>query len=338
MKALAVTRPGQVEIVDDVEMPPLADHECRAKILACGLCNGTDLKIIDNHLSSMEIHFPTLLGHESVGEVVEVGSKVKYIKVGDRFTNPIGRINADCHYHRNWACDMEYGIVQDQRLMRENGINETISGATCPLPRDIDPCQATAILTLKEMYSALQNFHLQPGMDVLVYGDGPVGQALAQCARILGAEYIMIVGHHDDRLQRIANCVEVDQAVNSHKQSVVECAGDQRFDIAIDAVGRIDIIQEAAALLKPRGRVGITGVLSPEQSTLRLTGLPNNVAIQMLNWPHGEHAVHNVILELIKNDKIHLADYLSHQLPFAQAAKAVNMLRQRSAWRIALIP
>jgi threonine dehydrogenase-like Zn-dependent dehydrogenase len=206
------------------------------------------------------------------------------------------------------------------------------------MPREIDPVGATVLLTLKEMCSALENFGLETGMDVLIYGDGPVGLALAQFARLQGADTVAVVGHHDDRLERIKRVGKANTVINSHDQSVVETLGNQRFDLAVDAAGRIDVIREAASLLNPRGKVGVTGVLSPEESTLRLTDLPNNIAVQMLNWPYGEHAIHNRVVEYVTSGRIDLSDYYSHVLPLEEAARAVEMLRNREAWRIALRP
>ena len=57
MKAVAAVAPGRVEVVE-IPMPEIADYECLVKVRACGLCNGTDLKIIDDEVSTVPVRVP----------------------------------------------------------------------------------------------------------------------------------------------------------------------------------------------------------------------------------------------------------------------------------------
>ena len=68
MKAVAAVAPGRVEIVE-IPRPEVREYECLVKVRACGLCNGTDLKIIDNEVGTTPVEYPVILGHEGVGEV-----------------------------------------------------------------------------------------------------------------------------------------------------------------------------------------------------------------------------------------------------------------------------
>jgi len=66
MKAVAATARGKVEVVE-IPMPEIQDYECLVKVRACGFCNGTDMKIIDDEVSTTPVEFPVILGHEGVG-------------------------------------------------------------------------------------------------------------------------------------------------------------------------------------------------------------------------------------------------------------------------------
>ena len=190
MKAVALPGPGHVELVD-LPVPEIRPYECLVRVLACGFCNSTDLKTIDDHLGS-PVPFPVILGHEGVGEVVEVGPRVRNWKTGDRMTNPHGRLPADGGYNRYWAGMVEYAVVQDHEVMREMGLPESefVGGAARRIPEAIDPADGGVILMLAEAYSALDNFGFRPGMDVLIYGDGPVGLAHTTFLRRRGAGWI----------------------------------------------------------------------------------------------------------------------------------------------------
>lgn len=66
--------------------------------------------------------FPILLGHEGAGEIVAVGRKVRNYQVGNRFINPPYRKTTD-RYGATWGAMADYGVVQDQQAMREDGLS-----------------------------------------------------------------------------------------------------------------------------------------------------------------------------------------------------------------------
>ena len=78
MKAVCAKGDGTVEVVE-VPAPDITDdYECLVRVTACGLCSSTDLKIIGyGSVGEMPIEYPTLVGHEGVGVIEKVGSKVK---------------------------------------------------------------------------------------------------------------------------------------------------------------------------------------------------------------------------------------------------------------------
>jgi len=335
MKAVAATAPGKVEVVE-IPMPEIQDYECLVKVRACGLCNGTDLKIIADEVSAFPVEFPVILGHEGVAEVVQVGKKVKNLRVGEVYLNVFGRIMPGTPYKSMWANMVEYGVLPDFQVMEELGLARPPWGELHPLPPEIDPLDGGVILTLKECFSAIRNFGFQPGQAALVYGDGPVGLALVNFLRLAGAEWVGCVGHQPQRLAWIANRSEPDLLLNSHNASIAERLGERHLDLVIDAVGSTEVIRQASHLLKPGGKVGVFGVIKKKDATLSLLDLANHTSIHMLNWPYREHAVHDEIIELILQGKIRPKDYYSHVLPIDEAARAVEMVKSRQAFKVVL--
>ncbi len=337
MKAVAAPRKGEVEAVS-IEVPQYREYECLVKVHACGLCNGTDLKIIDDKLSDWTVDFPTIIGHEGVGEVVEVGDEVKYIQPGDLFANPIGRLAPGCPYSRTWGGMKEYSIVQDHRRMEELGVPdaEFDGGYTRPLPQEIDPVDATVLLTLKEAWSGLRNLGFERGMEVLVYGDGPVGLSLTTFLRLGHAGTVICVGHHDDRLARLLEIGGADETINSTEHHVPEAVGKQRFDLVVDAVGSTEVIKQGSGLLRSGGKVGVYGVLKPYDAELSLLDLQNNTSVHVLNWPVGEHDLHEDIVALVQDGTIDPGNFYSHSIPAERVREAVRMVRERVAYRVAI--
>ncbi len=80
MKAAIVQAPGNL-IVTDVPEPVFGDYEALVDILSCGICGGTDTKLLHGAFPGQVC--PTILGHESVGRVIACGSKVKNLAMAD---------------------------------------------------------------------------------------------------------------------------------------------------------------------------------------------------------------------------------------------------------------
>jgi L-iditol 2-dehydrogenase len=335
MKAVAATAPGKVEVVE-IPMPEIEDYECLVKVRACGLCNGTDLKIIEDEVSTNPVEFPVILGHEGVGEVVQRGKRVRNIRQGDVYLNFHGRIMPGTRFNSMWAHMVEYGVLPDYAVMDEMGIGGPRYSGSLLLPPDIDPVDGGVILTLKECFSAVRNFGFQAGQSTLVYGDGPVGLALVNFLRMAGAAWVGCVGHQPHRLQWIARHSQPDLLLNSHGESPRERLGDRRVDLVIDAVGSTAVIREASHLLKPGGKVGVLGVIRNKDAALSLLDLANHTSLHMLNWPYQEHAVHQEIVGLIQEGKIRPKDYYSDVIPMIEAPRAVEMVKARTAFKVVL--
>lgn len=342
MKAVAAMGDGTVKLVE-VPKPTYGPYECLVRVTACGLCSSTDLKIISNgSVAQKKVEYPTLLGHEGVGVIEKVGEKVRNLHVGDRIVCPVGLVNAP-GYHINWGGMNAYAITHDIRAMIEDGVaakHPLLAHMTeldylgKPIPEGMSDPDAVMILTLKENYSALKNFGVKEGTRLLIFGDGAVALGLACFAKHLGAQTVINVGHHDERLAKIYKLAHVDRVINSHKQVVEEELAGQKFDIVIDAVGNTDIILQGAKFLVPGGRVSVYGVLKQGHSTLDLLALPNHVAVQILNWPYHEHREHEAVLKLIEQGVVDPKWFYSHVLPIEEVQKGVDMIRNREAYKV----
>lgn len=338
MKAVAAIEQGKVAVVD-IPVPEIGEYECLVKITACGLCSSTDLKIINNSVADLDIKYPTVLGHEGVGVIAKVGAKVRNFKEGQRVVCPNGRVMPGCGFNSNWAQMAEYGVTTDIKAMLDDGVPmkykpDIENYPTKPMPDFMSDVDSVMLLTFKENYSALKNFGLKKGMSILIYGDGAVALGLAIMAKEIGASFIGCVGHHDDRLERINSHVSLDLMINSHKENVLEKAGDARFDLVVDGVGSVDIILEGAKLCKPFGRVGLYGVLKHAKANINLVDLPNNVVLHNLNWPYREHATHDEVVDMVYRGVLNPKDFYSHVLPIEKAAEGVEMIRTRKAYKV----
>lgn len=343
MKAIAVLEKDRVELVE-IPVPEYGPYECLVRTHACGFCSSTDMKIIHNAIADMPVQYPTILGHEGVGEIVAVGERVKNFKVGDRVSCSRGMHVKGTQYSFTWGEMSQYAIAHDVYAMTEDGIdlNTVTPGKTLTtypvriIPEGMSYPDAVMILTFEENYSALLNFGVQPGMDILIYGDGTIAQGLSFFARELGVRSVCCIGHHDDKLQRIREKSGVSMIVNSHKESVADKLGDLKFDMVIDAVGSMEVIREGFHNLKDNGKLCVYGVLKKEDANFNLLEMKNHTSLHLLTWPHDEHRVHDTIVQMIQEKKLIPSDYYTCVMPMDEIHEAIQLLQSRKASKIIL--
>ena len=88
MKTLVVNKDGSLE-VKEIPKPSYNSKQALVKTISCGICNGTDAKLIHRTFKGVDMdQYPLMLGHEAVGEVVEVGADVKTYHIGDKVLLP----------------------------------------------------------------------------------------------------------------------------------------------------------------------------------------------------------------------------------------------------------
>ncbi|NOY83167.1 MAG: alcohol dehydrogenase catalytic domain-containing protein [Kiritimatiellaeota bacterium] len=337
MKAIAVTGPESIELVE-LPRPVIREYECLVKVTACGLCNSTDLKMIDGHVGDA-LHYPFILGHEGVGEVVEVGSRVRNFKLGDLVTDPAFRTEGETGYRPDCGHFVEYAVAQDFEAMAEMGIEDKAFRAHCTrrVSLPLSPADAAILLTFKETYSALKNFGFTPGMDVLLFGDGPIGLALIRLMRLLGAGWLGCVGHWDNRLERIKTDGGADCVVNGKTHDVKALLGGRSFDMIVDAVGASSIIKQGFPMLKTGGKIAVFGVLKQSDPGVTIRDIRNNTSLHVLQWPVGEHEVHDEVVDMVRSGQLDPRRFYSHTETLANFAEAVRKIRTREAFKVVVV-
>jgi len=167
-----VDRFGEVH-AREVPMPEIGEYDALVKIAACAFCNGTDSHIIAGTFPFLS-PLPTILGHESVGQVVEVGAKVRNYKPGDWIFRPTATYSGvEGAPNSTWGGFAEYGVASDGKTISEGGAGRPLAGSWSMqqiIPEGIDPAEATTLITVKETLSALRIADLKAGQSLLVLG------------------------------------------------------------------------------------------------------------------------------------------------------------------------
>ena len=251
----------RVETVPDPVI--LNPHDCIVKVTRTAIC-GSDLHLYDGYIPTMEQG--DILGHEFMGEIVEVGSEVKQRKIGDRVVVPFTIACGNCHFCKEqlWSlCDNSnpnaviaetlYGY-SGSGLFGYSHMYGGYAGGQAQYVRvpfaDVGPLKIESdlpddkVLFLSDIfptgYMAAENCNIKDGDVVCVWGCGPVGQFAIRSAKMLHAGKVIAIDSVAERLHLAqdggAEVVNYEHTPNL-METLKELTGGRGPDACIDAVG-----------------------------------------------------------------------------------------------------
>ena len=211
--------------VENVPDPTILNgRDAIIKITTTAIC-GSDLHLYNGYIPTMEQG--DILGHEFMGEVVELGSEVTNLKKGDKVVVPFTIACGNCFYCKKeiWsACDNSNPTPEAQQtlygysgsgLFGYSHMMGGFAGGQAEYVRvpfaDVGPIKVDnsmddeKVLFLSDIfptgYQAAENCNIQEGDTVAIWGAGPVGQFAVKSAFMLGAEKVVLIDHYKDRLE-----------------------------------------------------------------------------------------------------------------------------------------
>jgi len=337
MKALVVEKDGSI-VIRDVQKPICGPKEALVKTIACGMC-GTDIKIIHRCFKGFpEAAYPVILGHEGVGEVVEVGTDVKGFKIGDKVLLPFN--DATPEMGSAYGALAAYGIVHDA-LAYPYGEAPEVAYAQTVLPADLAPVDAILFVTFREVLSTIRYFGIKPEDSIAVFGCGPVGQTFIKFLSLLGCKDIIAVDIVDEKLKEAAKygAVKTINGSTADITAAVRALYPDGICHVLDAVGLPLVANQAMPILKDRGNVLCYGVLEKEQITIDFSQASYNwnFICQQMPEKKEEAAAHEQVLDWIRNGDIDMKDFISDYFAFDEAVAAYEQLLDRKILKKGII-
>ena len=253
----------QVENVPDPQI--INDRDAIVKITTTAIC-GSDLHLYDGYVPTMKRG--DILGHEFMGEVVELGKGVSNLEVGDRVVVPFPIACGNC-----WACRHElYSVCENSNpnwglaekffghgtagLFGYSRLTGGYAGGQAEYARvpyaDVGPFKIEDDLADEQVLFLSDIFptgwfgadlcHITGGETIAVFGAGPVGQFAIASAVMMGAERVIAIDKYDYRLQMAARRAGATDVINFDTdpdvvEQLKELTGGRGPDAVIDAVG-----------------------------------------------------------------------------------------------------
>lgn len=316
MKASVVEKPNVLNVREIPEVVP-GEYDAVCEILFGATCAGTDSSIIEGRFP-FGLTYPTVLGHESIGRVIETGPKVKRFKKGDLITR-VGWINTSREkLSCNWGGFAQRGIARDHFTMKENGIPAREWGGYTVnqvLPSDFNAAAATMIITWRETLSFMKRMGVSPGSRVLIIGSGGNGLAFAAHAANLGARRVAVIGNIKREKEALsAGGTDYFDYKNEHLTEIMADSGIDKFDFIIDAVGKNGTIDRLWPILAPGGTVSIYGL--NEYLKCLFTPQRSRGSFTYYNNGYNEAEAHEAVIDFIKQGRLNAGVWMDIDNPY----------------------
>lgn len=278
----AITFHGKHDMRCETVPDPKIEHprDCIIKVTSCAIC-GSDLHIYNGVIPDM--HSGDVMGHETMGEVVEVGHDCKNLKVGDRVVIPFTISCGECFFCQNgWysACERSNPDAEKASKLWGHspaglfGYSHLLGGyaggqaeylrvpyadvGPLKVPNGMSDDQALFLSDIFPTgYMAADFCDIKPGQTIAIWGAGPVGQFAIRSAFMLGAERVISIDTVPERLElaRAAGAETIDfRAVDVYDVIQQKTRG-RGADACIDCVGTEPLATSSADAMLDRVKV-----------------------------------------------------------------------------------
>jgi len=264
MKALAKLERGPGLTMTDVAKPVVGHNDVLIRIKKTAIC-GTDIHIWKwDDWAQKTIPVPMHVGHEYVGEIVELGQEVRGFAIGDRVS---GEGHITCGHCRNCRAGRRH-------LCRNTvGIGVNVPGAFAEylalpavnafkIPDNISDDLAAIFDPFGNATHTALSFNLV-GEDVLITGAGPIGIMAVAICRHVGARHVVITDVNDYRLD-LAKKMGATRAVNVSKDRLKDVMDDlhmqEGFDVGLEMSGVPSAFRDMLNVMNHGGKVALLGI------------------------------------------------------------------------------
>ncbi len=330
MKAAVLRKFGEPLTIEEKPIPVPGPGEVLVKMCASGLCV-SDLHIQDGIIDTVQL--PYTPGHEMAGVIAEVGEGVTRVKPGDHIVGAIDITCGTCRYCLSGRTNLCRSLVRIG--FERDGSHEeycVIPAANAFKVADWVPFDQMTSITdaVGCMYNAVKNRgNVKPGDRVLILGTGGLGMNAIQIAKIFGAE-VYATSRQKEKLD-ISMEMGADAVINTKEQElyaeIVQLTNGEMCDVVIDNIGIKTSIGDSLRLLRPGGKVIISGYNDPyfeaeyqdamkfEKEILGMRGMTKQDLVE--------------VIRLVEKGKI--VPFIYKTIPFEQINEGLDLLRTGEA-------
>ncbi len=320
-----MTAPGEI-MFREVPVPEPKKGEVLIKIMKIGVC-GSDIHVY--HGEHPFTKYPVTQGHEVSGEIVKVGEGVEGFAPGQKVTIQPQVVCGKCYPCRHG----KYNLCEELKVMgfQTTGVAShyfTVDAAKVTLlPEDLSFDEGAMIEPLAVAVHAVRQAGDVKGLKIAVLGAGPIGILVAQTAKGMGADSVMITDVSDIRLAKAKEC-GVDFCVNTKTkdfgEAMVENFGPDKADIIYDCAGNNITMGQAIKYARKGSTIILVAVFAGEAkvdlAVLNDHELDLNTTMMYRNEDYID------AIRLVNEKKVVLAPLISKHFAFRDYLKAYQYI------------
>jgi 2-desacetyl-2-hydroxyethyl bacteriochlorophyllide A dehydrogenase len=292
--------------IEEFQTPEYSADECLIRVKACGVCHSEQHQW-QHKIPGLE--YPRRIGHEVSGEVINVGSKIKDYKAGDRVAVWIDS--------NGYSDEVVVGADRIFKISSNISFEEALA----------EPIGCTT--------NGILRTNIQLGDKVALVGTGFMGLILLQQIKLQGASLVIAIDLRDDMLE-LASQLGADATINPSNENVVErineLTGNKKVDVSFEVGGSQATLNLAADICRMEGKLVIFGYHPGERKIIDL-GYWNWMAFNIIN-AHFRN-IHTILhgsglgIELLNEGKINMKKLVTHTFPFERIEEAFSLAEKK---------
>ena len=320
-----MTEPGEIEF-REVETPKPGQGEVLVKIMKIGVC-GSDIHVY--HGEHPFTKYPVTQGHEVSGEIAELGEGVTGLRVGQKVTIQPQVVCGKCYPCRHG----KYNLCEELKVMgfQTTGVASHYFAVDAqkvtPLPESMSFDEGAMIEPLAVAVHAVRRAGDMEGKKIAVLGAGPIGILVAQAAKGMGAESVLITDVSDVRLQKAKEC-GADFCVNTKEadfgKALVDSFGPDKADVIYDCAGNNITMGQAIQYARKGSTIILVAVFAgPGKLDLAVLNdheLDLNTSMMYRNEDYVK------AIQLVEEGKVPLAPLVSKHFAFREYLEAYRYI------------
>ena len=327
MRAAIMTDIRRMEFTQRPIPTPKPD-EVLVKLEYVGIC-GSDVHYYEaGRIGNFIVKPPFVLGHEASGRVVEVGTDVRHLKVGDRICMEPGKTCGKCEWCRKGL----YNLCPDVRFFATPPIDGVFQEYVAhdadlcfKLPDHVSALEGALIEPLAVGFHAANQGNARPGQVCVVMGAGCIGLVSMMAAKACGVSKVYVVDVIEKRLEKALE-LGADGAINGKRVNAVEeilrLTGGRGADLVIETAGSEFTTRQAIEFTKKGATIVLVGYSASGEETLPI-GLCLDKELTLKTVFRYRH-IYPMAIDAVAAGKVDLKHLCTHVFDFEDIAEAME--------------
>ena len=324
--------------LDNVPVPRIGINDVLIKVLRTGIC-GTDVHIYEwDAWAQKTIPVPMVVGHEFVGQIVDVGSNVTDFHVGEIAS---GEGHVVCGRCRNCLAGRRH-LCKDTRGIGVNRPGAFAEYLSLPMTNVWvhDPQIPRDVQTIFDPFGNAVHTALQfdvLGEDVLITGAGPIGVMAARIVRHAGARHVVVTDVNPFRLglaRKLGATLAVDVRERSIASTQEELGMKEGFDVGLEMSGNPSAFRDMLANMCHGGKIALLGIPVQDIAINWQTVVFNMITIRGIYGREMYETWYKMTVML--QSGLNIEPVITHRFPYGEFAKGFEVMSSGNSGKVIL--